>query len=56
MDSRQLIEKYRTAWTSGDFATARECLTEALDFEGSIDTFKRADDFIAALKGPLRGK
>ena len=50
MDSRQLIEKYHAAWTSGDFATSRECLTDALDFEGSIDTFRKADDFVAALK------
>jgi ketosteroid isomerase-like protein len=51
MDSRQLIEKYHTAWTSGDFAAARECLTDDFDFEGSIDAFKKADDFVTALKG-----
>lgn len=51
MDTRQLIEKYHNAWTAGDFATARGCLTDNLDFKGTIDTFNSADDFMAALKG-----
>lgn len=50
MNSRDLIEKYHNAWTSGDFATARTCLTDELDFHGSIDTFSTADEFIAALR------
>jgi len=28
---------------------ARLCLTDDLDFQGSIDTFHKADDFVAAL-------
>lgn len=51
MDSRQLIEAYHTAWTTGDFVTARGLLADDLDFKGSIDTFAKADDFINALKG-----
>ncbi len=51
MDARQLIETYHKAWTTGDFVTARRCLADNLDFKGSIDTFKKADDFINALKG-----
>jgi len=50
MNTRQLIETYHNAWTSGDFATARACLADDLDFKGSIDTFHKADDFVAALK------
>ena len=50
MNTRQLIETYHNAWTGGDFATARACLADDLDFKGSIDTFQKADDFIAALK------
>ena len=50
MDTRQLIEAYHNAWTTGDFATARHCLADNLDFKGSIDTFQRADDFLEALK------
>ncbi len=58
MNSRELIEKYHNAWTAGDFATARACLADDLDFQGSIDTFRSADEFIAALRmfqGMLRG-
>ena len=57
MDARKLIETYHNAWTSGDFSTARKCLADDLDFRGSIDTFTKADDFIAALtqfQGMLR--
>jgi hypothetical protein len=58
MDTRQLIETYHQAWTSGDIAKARGCLADNLDFQGSIETFGRADDFVAALtqfRGMLRG-
>jgi ketosteroid isomerase-like protein len=58
MNARQLIETYHTAWTSGDFATARRCLADDLDFKGSIQTFQKADDFVGDLKrfhGMLRG-
>jgi ketosteroid isomerase-like protein len=58
MNARQLIERYHNAWTTGDFVTARGCLADDLDFKGSIDTFHRADDFVAALRrfhGMLRG-
>ncbi|MDO8311626.1 MAG: nuclear transport factor 2 family protein [Sideroxyarcus sp.] len=50
MNTRQLIETYHNAWTSGDFASARACLADGLDFKGSIDTFQKADAFVAALK------
>lgn len=58
MDTRQLIETYHRAWTGGDFAAARACLADDLDFVGSIDTFDSADAFMAALRqfqGMLRG-
>jgi hypothetical protein len=50
MNSRDLIEKYHKAWTGGDFTTARACLADDLDFQGSIDAFHTADEFIAALR------
>ena len=50
MNTRQLIETYHNAWTSGYFATARACLADDLDFKGSINTFHTADDFIATLR------
>lgn len=49
MDTRELIEQYHRAWTEGDPAAARQFLADDLDFQGSIDTFTRAEDFIAAL-------
>jgi hypothetical protein len=49
MNTRQLIETYHNAWTTGDFAAARRCLADDLDFQGSMDRFNKADDFIAAL-------
>ena len=50
MNTRQLIETYHSAWTSGDFVAARACLADDLDFKGSIDSFHTADEFIAALR------
>ena len=49
MDTKQVVSNYHNAWTSGDMKAARVCLADDLDFQGSIDTFCRADDFIAAL-------
>ena len=49
MDTKQIVINYHNAWTSGDMTTARLYLTDDLDFQGSIDTFRRADDFIIAL-------
>ena len=51
MSARHLIETYHAAWTTGDFAAARRCLADDLDFKGSIDTFRGADEFVRALKG-----
>ena len=57
MEIRQLIETYHNAWTTGDMAHARGCLADDLDFRGSIDSFNKADDFVAGLtlfQGMLR--
>jgi len=51
MGTRTLIEKYHQAWTAGDFATARACLADDLDFSGSIESFHTADELVAALTG-----
>jgi len=50
MDTRTLIEQYHRSWTEGDFTTARNCLADNLDFQGSMDTFTDADTFMGALK------
>jgi hypothetical protein len=49
MDTKQVVTHYHNAWTSGNMEVARVYLADDLDFKGSIDTFHRADDFIAAL-------
>jgi len=49
MDAEQVVTKYHNAWTSGDMQAARLYLTDDLDFQGSIDTFRKADDFVVAL-------
>jgi len=49
MDTKQIVTNYHTAWTSGDVQAARAYLADDLDFQGSIDAFRRADDFIVAL-------
>ena len=49
MDTKQVVTNYHNAWTSGNMEAARVYLADDLDFKGSIDTFRRADDFIAAL-------
>jgi hypothetical protein len=50
MDTMQVVTNYHDAWTRGDMGEARLYLADDLDFQGSIDTFRRADDFIVALK------
>ena len=49
MDTKQVVTNYHDAWTSGDMKAARVYLADDLDFQGSIDTFHNADDFIVAL-------
>lgn len=49
MDTKQIVTRYHDAWTGGDMEAARGCLADELDFQGSIDAYHNADDFIAAL-------
>jgi hypothetical protein len=49
MDTKQVVTNYHNAWISGDVEAARVYLNDELDFQGSIDTFHRADDFIVGL-------
>jgi hypothetical protein len=46
-----VVRGYYHAWTSGNLTYARTFLCDALDFEGSIDTFHSANQLIAALQG-----
>ena len=49
MDTKQIVTKYHNAWTTGKIQEARLYLADDLDFQGSIDTFRKANDFIVAL-------
>ncbi|MCK7505126.1 MAG: hypothetical protein MZV70_14290 [Desulfobacterales bacterium] len=49
MDAKQVITNYHNAWTNGNMKTARLYLADDLDFQGSIDAFRKADDFVVAL-------
>jgi ketosteroid isomerase-like protein len=49
--ARDTVERYFDAWTSGDFATARELLHDDVTFSGPIDSFDNADALIETLQG-----
>jgi hypothetical protein len=49
METKQVVTNYHNAWTGGDMKAARVYLADDLDFQGSIETFSRADDFIPSL-------
>lgn len=49
MSGASVVSAYHEAWTHRDMDTARSCLADDLDFQGPLDTFSRADEFIAAL-------
>jgi hypothetical protein len=49
MDTKQVVSGYHQAWTKGEMEKARTFLADALDFQGSIDRFQRADEFMGAL-------
>ena len=53
-----VVDRYSKALGSRDFAAARALLADNLRFEGPIDTFDRADDYIkaiSALYGMVKG-
>jgi len=48
---RNAVRAYYESWTKGDMSRARPCLADDLDFQGPIDRFSSADQFISALAG-----
>lgn len=48
--TKEIVEKYGKAWSQGDFKTARSLLHDDLSFNGPIDRFQRADDYMAAIQ------
>ncbi len=53
MTAADVVESYSRALSARDFDTARALMADDLRFEGPIDTFDRADDYINAIKGLL---
>ena len=49
MATRDIIESYHAAWTSGDLKRARRLLADDLDFQGAIETHKTGDGFLGGL-------
>jgi hypothetical protein len=48
--ARETVESYQTALGNRDFATARKLMQDDLTFQGPIDTFHQADDYLESLK------
>jgi len=46
-----VVESYTRALADRDFAAARALLADDLVFEGPIDRFERADDFMKSISG-----
>jgi hypothetical protein len=46
----EIVESYRVALSEGDFASARNLMQGKMIFEGPLDTFNKADDYLEANK------
>jgi hypothetical protein len=44
----EIVESYRVAVGSGDFATARTLMQDTMSFQGPLDTFHTADQYLEA--------
>lgn len=49
MTAKDVVDKYNRALVAKDFATARSFLSDDLRFEGPIDRFEIADDYVGAI-------
>jgi ketosteroid isomerase-like protein len=47
--ARQVADEFGAAFAKKDFAKARRLLHDDLSFEGPIDKFSRADDYVASI-------
>ena len=54
MTTQDVVKGYFQAWTRRDLPKARSFLADNLAFQGSIDRFQNADDFVRALGGFLQ--
>ena len=48
--TRETVESYQAALGNGDFVTARKLMQDDMTFQGPIDTFHQADDYLESLK------
>ena len=57
-NARNVVDHFNKALEAKDFAAARKLLADDLSFEGPIDRFSRADDYMTAisrLHGMVKG-
>ena len=47
--ARQVVDEFGAAFAKKDFASARRLLHDNLTFQGPLDTFRRADDYVASI-------
>jgi len=50
VSASQIVESYRAALGKGDFTTARNLMEDNMTFQGPIDTFNKADDYLQATR------
>ena len=49
-NAREIVERYQAALGKGDFATARTLMQDTMTFQGPLDTFNTADQYLESLK------
>ncbi|HEV2166617.1 MAG TPA: nuclear transport factor 2 family protein, partial [Thermoplasmata archaeon] len=49
-NAKETVASYQEAMGKGDWKGARAHLRDDLEFQGPLDTFHRADDYVAALQ------
>ena len=48
--ANEIVESYRAALGQGDFATARTLMQDDMTFQGPLDTFNTAGEYLESLK------
>jgi ketosteroid isomerase-like protein len=49
-NASEVVENYRAALGTGDFATARKFMQDDMSFQGPFDTFTTADQYLEATR------
>jgi ketosteroid isomerase-like protein len=49
LNAKDVVDRYNRALAKKDFTAARALLADDLQFEGPIDRFHRADDYVTAI-------